>query len=62
LSKARRFLGGCWPRGLDDAVVICAAMLPEMLVGFATVAADVGRDFREQGDDGSGVMPAPKND
>ena len=60
LGKGRSFLVGRRPRGLDDAVVGCAAVLPYMLVGFAEVAVDVRRDFREQGDDAAGITPAPK--
>ena len=49
-------------RGRDDAMVVGTAMLPDVFVGFAKHAVDVGRDSGELGDDAATVSPASKDD
>jgi hypothetical protein len=51
-----------WLRMLDDTVVVGTAVLPNMLVSIAVVAAQVRRKFGEQGDDVAAVLPSPKYD
>ena len=48
-------------RLLNDAVVIGTAMLADMFIGIAMVAAQVRRKFGEQGDHVAAISPSPEH-